>query len=104
MKPFLRTFLVGAGVSVAATAITLTMDSWAPPAYRWLESIGGFAYKPWIFFAPGLVALLVAAAAVPRYRNRKSLAALLLGGIVTILVAGAALMVLIMTSLPNMHY
>jgi hypothetical protein len=101
---FVRTLLAGAALSVAATLATFSMEAWAPAAFRALESVGNFQYKPWIFFTPALFCVVLAAVAVRPYRNPASFTALFLGALVAAVVGGAAIVVLAAASLPGMRY
>ena len=104
MKKYRLSFFLGFMSTIVVTAITLTMDSWAPTGYRWIESIGNFQLKPWIFFAPAVACLAIIALAFQRFRNPRDFSALLAGSIASVVVGGLALLALIALSLPNMRY
>ena len=104
MKKFIRTLVLGGVITIAVGSATFSMESWVPGFYRALESVGDFQYKPWIFFVPAICALILIAAMFPQYRNIKSVAALLLGGLFVTAIGVVAIFSLAMSGLPNMRY
>ncbi|MDO8990756.1 MAG: hypothetical protein Q7U91_14120 [Sideroxyarcus sp.] len=104
MKKYALPFLLGFFVSILVTAITLSMESWAPSVYGGLESVGDYQFKPWVFSAPAIAALFITAIAHPKFRNMRAFTALFAGGLFSILAGVAMLLVLAAGSLPNMRY
>jgi hypothetical protein len=104
MKKLILSFFIGFFTQILFAIITISMESWAPFVYRWLESILDFQLKPWIFFVPGVVALLLISIGFSKFRNMRALIALFAGCFFAILIGGAVIFVLAMASLPNMRY
>jgi hypothetical protein len=104
MKLFARSALLGAFTTVVVTATTLSLEAWAPKVLKALESIGSYHYKPWIYFAPAICALVLTAVAIPKYRSKVSIMGLIFGGVVVSAIGAAAFFIAVMSALPDMRY
>ncbi|WP_128450366.1 hypothetical protein [Rhizobium sp. WSM1325] len=83
--------------------LTFMTQVFAPSVFVLLEGIGNFQYKPWIFLAPTACALIVALVFIPGYYSPSVIAgSILCSAAVTI--AAAIAFLLIMISIPRLHY
>ena len=103
-KSFRRGVLLSAALFLVVTPLTFSTEFWSPSAFRWLEGLGDFQLKPWIYFAPTILAAFIALAVTPSYRNRSAVLGLLVGCAAFISIAVAIIFVAIFASIPNLRY
>jgi hypothetical protein len=104
MKSFFLTSLLGAAIIFVSTVLVFSMEFWAPVAFKMIESIGNYQLKPWVFFLPGFFVNLFVIIINPRYRNKKSILALFLGGAFLAIILVLLLFILAYFAMPNIRY
>jgi hypothetical protein len=106
MQKYIFPFLLGFILFSLVTMLTLSMAYWAPSAYGWIESVGDFQLRPWIFFAPAIALLAILTMVFQRLRSFGEFFALLAGAISSG-GFGLAIFLILMThfyALPSMRY